>query len=585
MRVERWFAAAVMLTVLSSTALAALTSRQSTVAECVAEIALRFPESEYNPAAVFCGTDGRTYHATVNATVPIARECFVGVLRGGACECPNNCTAGLHGVCAPAAPNASTSQCKCHAGWGGSDCNTPLCAVGEGRGDSRHPSTNNCSGHGRCTSDAVVIGGGYCECHDGWTGPDCGTRRLATSDTPWGCPLPPQHGGEGSCSEPGRYLPWFDFQGFMQIRVQMNVEDLVDLLNPKYMLNNTHRPANVSVISNSHGWVKSFSGIGVTLKGMSSRLDTKKGLNLHLKHAHATPGDNDWPHKLSLKAGPALIGAQLSTTMFQTIGIPVPRTSFALLYINDAYYGVYMMMGDFTRPFVDYWYGPNASDVGYFRKAMTDNWWQDNGYNNFKPPFTGESGSHYNAFCAWIANSSQAEFDRDFATWFDVDSYARMLTVSSFLQIDDSVVGGNNYQVYHSAQVPFSLSARDFDQVFADARAANVTAWPVTTPQPHPLASRAFNSSRFLDLYSARYATFLNGTFHSILPTAPVPPAWMIQSVAPFLNDWLASGRDVMDFLSPGHFRNQQLSQWATSDGAALEARAADLLAQFLTRV
>jgi hypothetical protein len=71
---------------------------------------------------------------------------------------------------------------------------------------------------------------------------------------------------------------------------------------------------------------------------------------------------------------------------------------------------------------------------------------------------------------------------------------------------------------------------------------------------------RVLDSSRFLDIYPARYVTFLN----KHVPTAPDPPAWMIQSVAPIF-ERLARERTRRYGLamSPGHNRNHQLAQWA----------------------
>jgi hypothetical protein len=68
------------------------------------------------------------------------------------------------------------------------------------------------------------------------------------------------------------------------------------------------------------------------------------------------------------------------------------------------------------------------------------------------------------------------------------------------------------------------------------------------------------------------------------VPTAKDPPACMIQCRCKIFERLTREPRRRYG-LPTGHNRNHQLAQWAARDGAVLELRAADLSAQFLTRV
>jgi hypothetical protein len=535
---------------------------------CVATQVSHFRVSLHNPAVVICGTDGNSYNASVYALDLISSVCGIGVVSVGTCHCPNNCTGGSRGHCA-----ADGSQCLCDMGWGGRDCNSPVCP------------DSDCGGHGQCsssTADAV------CECEPLWTGPDCTVPALAANatDMPWGCVLPPVHRSDRSaCAPPVGDLPWLEFSTLAQVRLTMDASSWSHLMDPAQMWNATYQRMNFTYVSNSNHTVTTFVDAGIRLKGCTSRQFPKKSFNVDFKHAtspvegshHHHHRRHGWPKKLSLKASQAFLGAQLTTSALLTAGMPVQRTSFALLYVNDVYQGVYFLMEKFSNKFVRFYFGENATKDEYHLglSGRGGNFWQAVHNSTFKPEFA--VNSTYTRFCYWLASAPDAEFNSDFASRFDTESYARAIAVESFVVMGDSLVEGTNFQVYQSASVPLSVSVRDFDMALFLQGQPDVFTWATEVMVSHPLGTRAFNNTAFVAVYCAAYRALL-GAWTS--PGAHMS-TWYT-SFVPLLDQWLA--HDMMDAVSTGRPRNHHLVEYAARDAAWLQARLPAVQAQLNAR-
>jgi len=407
----------------------------------------------------FCGTDGRSYRGASGEAVSCCASHGVNVLYAGMCECPNNCTSGWRGVCVGDDTSPGHLKCGCHAGWGGADCMSVRCPE------------NSCSGHGTCDGTAVPH---MCVCDPGWSGPDCAAATPPYTDVPWGCAAPAPHvdPADGGCAQPLSQIPWVAYRALPQLRLNLSNSDLVSLMHDIH--NDTKRPADIAYLGGgSAGQRVLLRGASIRLKGHGSRNYAKKGFNIYLKD---TTGNASWAKKkLCAKAAFNLLGAQLTTTLLQTVGSPVLRSSFALLFFNDRYMGLYKIYGSTTHGFENYWFGPDAEDRGEIYKSA--------GYLN--PPFGDcdpralePSVANVTDYCEIsriVINGTQAEFNASVPKRVDLDAMARVLVVATFVQLGDSIIkssGGNNYAWFNTnistrpGDIHWSAFIRDFDWVY-----------------------------------------------------------------------------------------------------------------------
>ena len=113
--------------------------------------------------------------------------------------CPSNCSENNNGVC-----DRITGKCACNTGWTGDDCKTRqpspppqtvryactkdgACIESSGGSFEKDQCVcptcpSNCSGHGTC--DRIT---GKCACNSGWTGQDCLTASVPSTNSKWNC--------------------------------------------------------------------------------------------------------------------------------------------------------------------------------------------------------------------------------------------------------------------------------------------------------------------------------------------------------------------------------------------------------------
>ncbi len=110
---------------------------------------------------------------------------------------------------------------------------------------------------------------------------------------------------------------------------------------------------------------ESLSGVGIRVKGgcgSSSPLDEKPSLKIHLSWDE-DPDDDVCPperrirdlKRFTLNNGrqdSTALHEHLSYEFYRMVGVPAPRTSSVLLYLNDEYYGIYQFIETIDRHFL-----------------------------------------------------------------------------------------------------------------------------------------------------------------------------------------------------------------------------------------
>jgi spore coat protein H len=139
----------------------------------------------------------------------------------------------------------------------------------------------------------------------------------------------------------------FDDRSLQEIRLSINQRDLEEL-RERYQ-ENVYFPVDLR-------WEGvNLQNVGVRSRGLSSRNATKPGLKLEFNHY--VKGQRFLGLKSlvldNLVTDPSLVRERLAMLFYQRLGQPAPRESFARVYINNVYRGVYAVVeavdGDFLQ--------------------------------------------------------------------------------------------------------------------------------------------------------------------------------------------------------------------------------------------
>lgn len=284
----------------------------------------------------FCGTDLIQHNSHYPAFDEQCYDaCFIMAYYQGTCGCPNNCGAYFgHGECL-------NNSCVCAQDFTGIDCSLPS-------------SSNDCSLHGKVmtpTSSKSEFPFVYCQCDDGWTGTDCSTPTLNIGSTPWGTLFDTEE--YTSEDKYGDDHPIWNISVLATVRIELNESDYLDLLQPWNLYNESYAHATVHF---DNGNVReTIENVGFRVKGASSRLNQKKGWNIKF-NAFVDGQKLMGLKKLSFKPGSesddTLLKTMLYTNFMRAMGVPTQRASYALLYVNTQFIGVYYMHEPINPDFI-----------------------------------------------------------------------------------------------------------------------------------------------------------------------------------------------------------------------------------------
>ena len=418
----------------------------------------------------------------------------------------------------------------------------------------------------------------YCECEVGFTGTDCGSMVNDLGTAPWGNILgkdQKEYNGQDDYEDDH---PVFNMSVLARIHVTMSDDDYLYCLQPWNLYNQTYVHATVHF--NNGDVQETVSDVGVRIKGGGSRLSQKKGWAISMDEFVDKQRLTNLK-KIELKPstdGPdSMIIAQLYADFARGLGSPVQRSSYALLYINDVFNGIYFMHEDIGKDFLTSRFDDdgNGNYMKYFWSVHLLYYGPDEQYYKEKaavnalgvPMYHYEQNrgdgdwSDFMELITFLNVSSDKDFEKDIEKYVDVSSLISSMIVDSFMLSHDNLGDGNNFGSYHHTNKDFdkmwTIVVFDFDSAFVFD---SVTGKPKENPDIiqfyteaqgndyNILMDRVLNIQKYKDLYLRRYKTFLEFTFGSESNQQPVS---RFNTLTQFLYPWVMM--DKMRELSNGY--------------------------------
>ena len=138
--------------------------------------------------------------------------------------------------------------------------------------------------------------------------------------------------------------PIFNESAIAQIYITIDPEDLATLILPSNQDVRIYKHANFSFFNGATS--ERLEDVGFRIKGGASRAYAKKSWKISFSHF---VDDRKWAQqkKISLKSAsmdPIYLRERGSFAAIRSMGGPVQRSSYATLYINGQYWGLYILL-------------------------------------------------------------------------------------------------------------------------------------------------------------------------------------------------------------------------------------------------
>eukprot|EP01124_Arcella_intermedia_P018938 TRINITY_DN26062_c0_g1_i1.p1 TRINITY_DN26062_c0_g1~~TRINITY_DN26062_c0_g1_i1.p1 ORF type:complete len:641 (+),score=124.27 TRINITY_DN26062_c0_g1_i1:40-1923(+) len=290
---------------------------------CVEKCSLSDLASPRTPVCVQTSLSKKTL-SFAHGTSACLAQCNATVLWPGTCACPNNCSYRMSNPTGTPPGTCTGGKCVCSPPWSGPDCSIPL--------DCSSPSWGAlCSGRGSCAIHPTTHTA-TCKCNPGYTGTFCNVPAQPLNLNAFGKLFP---------EEPYSTAldhPIFDMRAVASIYLNVSGEDVGELLAPSRVAK--HEVRGSMVFLNDEMNVQ-LENVGVIGNGGSM---LKK--EFYFNFGQFVPGQRLGNEtQIVLKAGSdeTMMKDPLAMSFGYSMNLPFQRVGFCQLWINDVYYGFYII--------------------------------------------------------------------------------------------------------------------------------------------------------------------------------------------------------------------------------------------------
>ena len=197
----------------------------------------------------------------------------------------------------------------------------------------------NCHGKGSCEymHDLEIS---TCVCEDGYATNDCSSKMEELPAIPNLLNVDQY----SSWDDYGDNHPIFNESTIAQIYITLDPEDLATLILPSNQDVRIYKKADFSFYNGAT--TERMENVGFRIKGGASRAFSKKSWKISFSHFVE---DRKWGQqkKISLKSAAMdalYVRERAAFAGIRAMGGPVQRSSYATLYINGQYWGVYVLL-------------------------------------------------------------------------------------------------------------------------------------------------------------------------------------------------------------------------------------------------
>ena len=269
----------------------------------------------------------------------------------------------------------------------------------------------------------------------------------------------------------------YDDSEVAQIEITVAPEDLI------WMYDNVYSDSlhNATIYFSNHYIDETVEDVGFRLRGNTSRISWKKSFKLSFNGL--VPGREFYDvDKMNLNGehnDPSIIRSKLSWDIFQDIGMTASRSSYAALYINDAYFGLYLSVEHYddeflARNFADdsgnLWKCNYTARLNYLGDAPELYKFTDNGRRVYELK-TNEESDDYSQLARLITmlhDTSTSQMADTLEMHIDIPGVLKYFAIDVLTgSWDDYWYGKNNYYIYHQpTQDKFYFFPYDYDNSF-----------------------------------------------------------------------------------------------------------------------
>ncbi len=223
----------------------------------------------------------------------------------------------------------------------------------------------------------------------------------------------------------------------------------------------------------------SLPACGVKFKGNSSynNPSVKKSFKLDFNE-YVSGQKYDGLKKLNLNNGfkdPTLMREKLMLDFLNRAGVASPRCTYAKVYINNTYWGLYTLVEEVNKDFLDdrfsddrgnLFKGDPTGDLKWFGSSIST-------YTSKYELHTNETQNNWTDlvyFIDKINNSPSASFSDSLNKIFIVQPWLRSWAASSiFANLDSYIGSGHNYYIYHDSLTnKFNWITWDVNEAFGN---------------------------------------------------------------------------------------------------------------------
>ncbi|HLP96262.1 MAG TPA: CotH kinase family protein [Saprospiraceae bacterium] len=256
-------------------------------------------------------------------------------------------------------------------------------------------------------------------------------------------------------------LATFDDSYVHEIRVYFQEPNFWQILSDNYFLENDNDPATENLSLKAEVIIdgQEISEVGVRQKGFFSNWGAGDALKKPLKldfNEFNPDGEHDNLKSLNLQNAfkdPSFMRDVLSYRILRDFGVAAPRTAYAKVFLNDTYWGLYVMVESVNKTFLKEHFGDNDGNLykanwtslqylGANQEAYVEDF-------ELKTNETENDWSRLIKFLKVVNQTPNIAFRDSLVKYMDMESYFKSMAVDVTIQNWDSHFDhGRNFYLY-----------------------------------------------------------------------------------------------------------------------------------------